>query len=147
MDSGLVASSRGEWTDMLRWNSVIWRMILVCFAVTMFSSPKSLAGEAVSERDELDNGPSYFGEAKEVGSLRAMQNVQVKAEFGAQRISTYTNDEGSFKIPSFGKDTVVDNVAITCAKQGYRTIDISRRRLSSAADAPVMIECLLEPMP
>ena len=76
-----------------------------------------------------------------------MQSVQVSAELGAQRISTYTNDEGSFKIPSFGKDTVVDNVAIACTKQGYRTLDISRRRLSSAADAPVVIECLLERAP
>jgi hypothetical protein len=132
---------------MLRWNSLVSGAILVCFAVAMLSPSKSYAGEAVSERDELDNGPSYFGEAKEVGSLRSMQGVQVKAALGEQQVSTYTNDEGSFKIPSFGKETVVDNVAITCSKEGYRTLDISRRRLSGAADAPVMIECLLEPMP
>jgi hypothetical protein len=134
-------------TNMLRWNPVILRVILVCFAVAMLSPSKSCAGEAVSERDELDNGPSFFGEAKEVGSLRPVQNVQVKAEVGERRISTYTNDEGSFKIPSFGKETAADSVTITCAKQGYRTLDISRRRLSGAADAPVVIECLLEPMP
>jgi hypothetical protein len=132
---------------MLRWNPVILRVILICFAATMYSSSKSLAGEAVSERDELDIGPSFFGEAKEAGSLRPVQSVQVSAELGAQRISTYTNDEGSFKIPSFGKDTVVDNVTIACTKQGYRTLDISRRRLSGAADAPVVIECLLERAP
>jgi hypothetical protein len=131
---------------MLRWNSVIPRVILVCFAVAMLSTSKSGAGEAVSERDELDNGPSFFGEAKEVGSLRSVQGVHVKAQFGEQQTSTYTNDEGSFKIPSFGKETVVDNVIITCARDGFRTLDISRRRLSSAADAPVVIECLLEPM-
>jgi hypothetical protein len=132
---------------MLRWKFVIPGVILICFAVAMLSSSRSCAGEAVSERDELDNGPSYFGEAKEVGNLRSVQGVQVKAEFGEQRVSTFTNDEGAFKIPSFGKETVVDSVTITCSKQGYRTLDISRRRLSSAADAPVVIECLLEPMP
>jgi hypothetical protein len=132
---------------MLQWNPVISRVILVCFAVAMLSSSRSYAGEAVSERDELDNGPSFFGEAKEVGSLRPVQSVQVRAEAGERRISTYTNDEGSFKIPGFGKEVAADSVTITCAKQGYRTLDISRRRLSSAADAPVVIECLLEPMP
>jgi hypothetical protein len=132
---------------MLPRNPIISRVILVCFAVAMLSPSMSCAGEAVSERDELDNGPSFFGEAKEVGSLRSMQNVQVRAAFGEQRMSTYTNDEGSFKIPSFGKETVVDNVTITCSKDGYRTRDISRRRLSSAADAPVVIECLMEPIP
>jgi hypothetical protein len=136
-----------EWTNMLRWNPVISRAILVCFAVAMLSPSISRAGEAVSERDELDNGPSFFGEAKEVGSLRPMQNVQVRAEVGERRISTYTNDEGSFKIPGFGKETATDSVTITCAKEGYRTLDTSRSRLSSAADAPVVIECLLEPMP
>jgi hypothetical protein len=130
---------------MFRWNLIIVRVILVCFAVIMFSSLKSLAGEAVSERDELENGPSFFGEAKEAGSLRAIQKVQVRAEAGERRISTYTNDEGAFKIPGFGKETAVDSVTITCAKEGYRALDVSRRRLSSAADAPVMIECLLEP--
>jgi hypothetical protein len=132
---------------MLRWIPVTPRVVLVCFAITMLPPAKSGAGEAVSERDELDNGPSFFGEAREVGSLRSMQGVKVKAQFGEQQTSTYTNDEGSFKIPSFGKETVVDNVAIACSKEGYRTLDISRRRLSSAADAPVVIECLLEPMP
>jgi hypothetical protein len=132
---------------MLRWNSVVSCVILICFAAAMLSSSKSHAGEAVSERDELDNGPSFFGEAKEVGSLRSLQNVQVRAELGDRWISTYTNDEGSFKIPGFGKETAPDSIAITCSKQGYRTLDISRRRLSSAADAPVVIECLMEPMP
>jgi hypothetical protein len=131
---------------MLRWNFVISRAILVCFAAAMLSPSKSGAGEAVSERDELENGASFFGEAKEVGSLRAVQKVQVRAETGERRVSTYSNDEGSFKIPGFGKDTPVDSVTVTCTKEGYRTLDVSRRRLSGAADAPVMVECLMEPM-
>ena len=131
---------------MVRWKSVIPRAILICFAAIAISSSKSVAGEAVSERDELDIGAAFFGEAKEAGTLRPVQKVQVSAELGERRMSTYTNDEGSFKIPSFGKETVVENVAISCSKEGYRTLDVSRRRLSSAADAPVMIECLLEPL-
>jgi hypothetical protein len=131
---------------MLRWNPAIVCLLLVSFAV-VFVSAKSYGGEAFSERDELDNGPSFFGEAKEVRSLRSIQKVQVKAELGQRRISTYTNAEGHFKIPSFGKETVADNVTITCTKEGYRTLDVSRRRMSAAADSPVEIECLLEPMP
>src|ERR1700722_18259069 len=131
---------------MLRWNPVLSRAILVCFAVAVLSPSITHAGEAVSERDELDNGPSFFGEAKEVGSLRPMQNVQVRAEVGERRVSTYTNDEGAFKIPGFGKETAGDSGQIPRAKDGYPTLDISRSRLSGAADAPVVIECLLEPM-
>jgi hypothetical protein len=132
---------------MLRWKPLIPRAILVCLVVMAIPCSKSLAGDAVSERDELDTGPSFFGEAKETGSLRPVQRAQVSAELGERRMSTYTNDEGSFKIPSFGKDTQPDSVTITCSKEGYRTLDVSRRRLSSAADAPVVIECLLAPIP
>jgi hypothetical protein len=131
---------------MLQWTPVIARALLVCFAIVLLSA-KSYGGEAFSERDELDNGPSFFGEAKEVRSLRSIQKVQVKAELGQRRISTFTNAEGHFKIPSFGKETAADNVTVTCTKEGYRTLDISRRRMSAAADAPVEIECLLEPVP
>ena len=130
---------------MLQSNLPIWRMMLLAFAV-LLSWPNARAGEVASEQDRF-NGPSFFGEAKEVGSLRPIQNVQVKAELGEQRISTYTSDEGSFKIPGFGPDIAVDGVAITCAKAGYRTVDLSRRRLSGAADAPVVIECLMERLP
>ena len=121
-------------------------ILLACFAAALFASSNSRAGEVASEKDEF-NGPSFFGEAKEAGSLRPIQNVQVKAELGEQQVSTYTSDEGSFKIPGFGKDSVADDVKISCAKQGYRALDLSRRRLSSAADAPVVVECLLEKTP
>ena len=133
-------------TNMLRWNPAIARVLLFSFAV-IFAAAKSWGGEALSERDELDNGSSFFGEAKEVRSLHSIQKVQVKAELGQRRISTYTNAEGHFKIPGFGKETVADNVTITCTKEGYRTLDVSRRRMSAAADAPIEIECLLEPVP
>jgi hypothetical protein len=121
-------------------------MMLACFAATLLASSMSRAGEVASEKDEF-NGPSFFGEAKEAGSLRPIQNVQVKAELGEQQVSTYTSDEGSFKIPGFGQDSVADDVKITCAKQGFRTLDISRRRLSGATDAPVVVECLMEKTP
>jgi hypothetical protein len=38
-------------------------------------------------------------------------------------------------------------VTISCAKEGYRTLDITRRRLPGAADAPVVFECLPERLP
>jgi hypothetical protein len=120
-------------------------VVLISFAVIVGSSLKAGAGESLSEHDEFESGPSFFGDAKEVGSLKSLQNVQVKAELGARRMLVNTNAEGRFKFPSFGKDTVADSVTISCAKEGYRTLDVSRRRMSSAADSPIEIECLLEP--
>lgn len=130
---------------MLRWNSAISFVILVAFAAIVVAAGKSRAGEALSERDE-EPGLSFFGEAREVGSLRSIEQVQVKAELGARRIMVQTNIEGRYKLhPNFGKDVLPDSITISCAKEGYQTIDVSRRRMSSAADSPVEVDCLLEP--
>ena len=100
----------------------------------------------MSERDE-EVGLSFFGEAKEPGSLRSIEGVQVNAELGPRRILVRTNAEGRFKLnPNFGTNVLSDSITVTCVKEGYRTVDVSRRRMSSAADAPVEVECLLEPV-
>lgn len=130
---------------MLRWNSAISFVVLVAFAAIVVVAGKSRAGEALSEHDE-EPGLSFFGEAREVGSLRSIEQVQVKAEWGARRIMVQTNIEGRYKLhPNFGKDVLPDSITISCAKEGYQTIDVSRRRMSSAADSPVEVDCLLEP--
>jgi len=130
---------------MLRWNSAVPFVLLAAFAAILLASGKAGAGEALSERDEQP-GLSFFGEVKEVGSLRPLEHVQVRAELGARRIMVQTNIEGGFKLhPNFGKDVLADSITISCAKEGYQTIDVSRRPMSSAADAPVEVDCLLEP--
>ena len=130
---------------MLRSNSAIPLVGLIAFAAVALSSWNCFAGEALSERDE-ETGLSFFGEAKESGSLRSLENVQIKAELGARRIMVQTNVEGRFKLhPNFGKEVLSDSITISCAKDGYSTLDVSRRRMSSAPDAPVEVDCLLEP--
>jgi hypothetical protein len=130
---------------MLRWNPTIPLVVLIAFTAIDLSSGNSYAGEALSERDE-EPGLSFFGEAKEAGSLRSIAGVRAKAELGARRILVNTNAEGQFKLhPNFGHDVSSDSITISCAKEGYQTLDVSRRRMSSAADAPVQVDCLLEP--
>jgi hypothetical protein len=130
---------------MLRWNPTIPLVVLIALTATDLSSGNSYAGEAPSERDE-GPGLSFFGEAKEAGSLRSIAGVRVQAELGARRILVNTNTEGQFKLhPNFGHDVSSDSITISCVKEGYQTLDVSRRRMSSAADAPVQVDCLLEP--
>jgi hypothetical protein len=130
---------------MLRWNSAIPLVVLLSLAVVAGSSLTAQAGESLSEHDEFESGPSFFGTAREAATLKPLQNVQVKAQLGARRMFVNTNSEGRFKLPSFGKDTVADDVTISCAKEGYNSRDVSRRRMSSAADSPIAIDCVLEP--
>ena len=128
---------------MLRWKSAFPLALLMACAVV----GSSYAGEALGERDEADVGPYFFGDAHEVGTYKTMQNVRVTVEYKGRRMLINTNSDGHFKLPSFGADTVADDVTVTCTKTGYRTVDVSRRRMANDGDAPVSVDCLLEPQP
>ena len=131
---------------MLRPNAAIHLVLVIALAGGISSVSVSRAGESASERDEQLPGLPFFGEVKEAGSLKSIEDVQIKAEMGARRITVRTDTEGRFKIrPNFGKDVLSDSITISCAKEGYETLDVSRRRMSSAADAPVEVDCLLSP--
>jgi hypothetical protein len=132
---------------MLQWKSAIPLVVLFACAVTAGSPRGAHAGESLGERDEADVGPYFFGDAHEVGTYKLLQNVRVTVEYKGRRMLINTNSDGHFKLPSFGADTVADDVVVSCTKTGYRTVDISRRRMANDGDAPVSVDCLLEPAP
>jgi hypothetical protein len=105
------------------------------------------SGELEAEVDDHENGAPFFGEAKDVSSQRPLAAVQVKI-LAKDRwpIFINTDDDGRFLLGGLGKSVNPDTVEIACAKQGYRTLDVLRRRMSRAEEAPVEIECLLEPV-
>ena len=121
---------------------------LMVFASIALSCWPSYAGELDSERDE-DVGLAFVGSAREVGTLTPMPGVLIKAELGSRRILVRTNSQGVYKlIPNFGSDVAADSVTISCTKDGYETVDVSRRKLSSnSAHELIVAECLLAPKP
>jgi hypothetical protein len=107
------------------------------------------AGNSESEiMDSHEHGAPFFGEAKDVSSMKPVQGAVIKGKLatgrGAPKLVN-TNSEGRFKMPGFGPGIDPATIEITCAKQGYKTLDVIRRRVGSDADAPVEIECLLDP--
>jgi hypothetical protein len=132
---------------MLRCKFAVSLALLMAFAMTCAVVGSSHAGESLGERDEADVGPYFFGDAHEVGTYKLMQNVRVTVEYKGRRMLINTNSDGHFKLPSFGADTVADDVTVSCTKTGYHTVDISRRRMANDGDAPVSVDCLLEPAP
>jgi hypothetical protein len=120
----------------------------VVFAAVVFSFRPSYSGELDSERDE-DVDLAFVGSARETGTLKPVPGVQIKAEVGGRRILIRTNTEGVYRlIPSFGNDVTADQVNISCSKDGYETVDVSRRRLSDTRVKELIVaECLLAPKP
>jgi hypothetical protein len=117
-------------------------------AATAFSSQPSYSGEVDSERDE-DIDLAFVGSARETGTLKPIPGVQIRAEIGGRRILVRTNTEGVYRlIPNFGSEVTADQVTISCSKDGYETVDVSRRRLSDKKVKELVVaECLLAPKP
>jgi len=118
------------------------------FAAAVFSSQPSYSGQVDSERDE-DYDLAFVGSARETGTLAPIPDVQVRAEMGKWRIMVRTNSEGVYKLyPSFGSDIKADQITISCAKDGYETVDVSRRQLSDKQVKELVVaECLMAPKP
>lgn len=107
----------------------------------------ALAGEPEFEPDDIhEHGVPYFGEAKDLKSLGPLPDVRIKVQVkGTMRFFiVQTDDEGRFRRNGLGLDVDPATVEFTCEKNGYRTVDIMTRRLSSGKLAPMEIECLLE---
>jgi hypothetical protein len=125
--------------------------VTTCFvavAAAMSWCQSSRAGELDSERDE-DVDLAFVGSARETGSLKPIPGVQIRAETGGRRILVRTNSEGVYRlIPNFGDGVTADQVTISCAKDGFESVDVSRRKLSDKKVKELVVaECLLAPKP
>jgi hypothetical protein len=104
------------------------------------------SGQVDSERDE-NYDLVFVGSVRETGTLTPIPDVLVKAEMGKWRILVRTSSEGVYKLyPSFGSDITADQITISCSKDGYETVDGSRRRLSDKKVKELVVaECLMAP--
>ena len=121
---------------------------LAALATVAFWSYPSRSGELDSERDE-DVDLAFVGSARETGTLKPIAGVQVRVEAGGRRILVRTNSEGVYRlIPNFGDGVTASQVTISCAKDGYEPVDVSRRESSDKKVKELVVaECLLAPKP
>ena len=129
-------------------NRVAFRLAALAFALSCpLAVGPARAGDADHEIiDDHEDGPPFFGEAKDVAGLKPLADVRIKTTLaGTMRFLMGSSDQdGRFKIRGLGHDVSPDNVVVTCEKPGYRTIDVMRRRVTKADNAPTEVECLME---
>jgi hypothetical protein len=128
-------------------SSSIQRCFLVAgfSAVLMLAAP-AIAGEADFEPADIhEHGNPYFGEAKDIKGLSPLENVRIKVQVkGTMRFFiVQTDSEGRFRRNGLGLDVDPAKVEFSCEKDGYRTVDVMHRKMSSAKLSPIEIECLL----
>ena len=104
-------------------------------------------GTSLDDRDEMiDSGPSIFGWARTVASLAPLAEARVTAEskLAPTSLVTRTDQDGAFRFSGLGDDFPLDAIEVSCAKDGFRMIDIVVRRLSKDPRIPLEVECVME---
>lgn len=124
---------------------------LCAIAIALVLASSSLAragGTSLDDRDEMiDSGPSIFGWARTVASLAPLAEARVTADskLAPTSLVTRTDQDGAFRFSGLGDDFPLDAVEVSCAKDGFRMIDIVVRRLSRDPRIPLEVECVMEP--
>ena len=124
------------------------RHLVLATAVLVSTAAAALAGgTSLDDRDELqDQGPSIAGWVRNVAGGAVIDNARVEADskVAASSLVTRTDLDGAFRFSGLGEDFPIDAIELTCAKDGFRMVDIITRRLSKDPKVPLEVECVLE---
>lgn len=111
-------------------------------------SLQAIAGGADLEAiaGDTEHGAPFFGEATDVKGMKPIEGVRIRAQLKGKPLPVFadTNEDGRFSLRGFGKGVDPALVDVKCEKDGYKLIDLTRRRVSGAAEAATVIECLFE---
>ncbi|MGE3643908.1 MAG: carboxypeptidase-like regulatory domain-containing protein [Beijerinckiaceae bacterium] len=117
-------------------------------ASAVLAAPAFAGGSDIeaSADDTKEHGAPFFGEALNVKGMKPLEGVRVKAQLKGRPLPVIANTDadGRFSIRGFGRNADPANVTVACEMDGFKLLDLTRRRVSKAADAATVIECLFE---
>jgi len=124
----------------------IFLVAAAAFALACGSATGARAGANMDEHDEdeANAGPSYHGFVKDTRGA-TVADARVAADIkGRGTIVTRSDILGAYRLSSFGKEIKPDDVAITCAKDGYKQLRVVRRQDDADGKTNIEIECTLQ---
>jgi len=124
---------------------LFWRALLVLVVLSAASHIGWAGGMPDEENDQQMPSKAIVGFVKDTdGNSVADARVVVTFTAGNTDLITRSDATGHYRIPGFSKDTSVDNVNISCSKDGYRQAESRKRRADAAnANAPIEVDCVL----
>jgi hypothetical protein len=122
----------------------------VPFAIAMLAGlTAARAGGQMTFGDDTNtsanDGPPFFGFVRDAdGAAVGDARVTATVKSGGAVVTT-SNGIGVYKVAGFAKSINPDDIAISCAKDGYKQANVLRRP-NAAGDVkdPIEVDCVLQ---
>jgi hypothetical protein len=124
----------------------LWRLVLLGVAV-LGSVTAARAGGQMTFGDNTNtsanDGPPFFGFVRDTdGAAVGDARVTATVKSGGAVVTTSI---GVYKVAGFAKSINPDDIAISCAKDGYKQANVVRRPNGSGdLKDPIEVDCVLQ---
>ena len=121
-------------------------LLLACLAL-LAAAPAARAGSDSDAHDDNnpDEGPPFWGFVKDEKGV-PVRDAKVSASYKSSlTLVTRTSATGQYRVRGFKKDININDIVITCAKEGYKQVRIYRHPLPKGKPVKsVQTECRLQ---
>ncbi|WP_068018799.1 hypothetical protein [Rhodoplanes sp. Z2-YC6860] len=124
--------------------TVLMRMMaLVAAGVLALGAPAFAGGDDYDAANDTEGaGPAYFGFVRDQRGAPVSDAQVFLTPKSGQQVALKTNVLGLYR-SHVNKDTLPDDVAISCEKDGYRQDKVFRRTPPGAKDMFIETDCTL----
>jgi hypothetical protein len=99
-------------------------LLLACLATGAWAGSDAVGGPDDHNPDEA---PPFWGFVRDEGG-RPVRDAKVSASYkNSLTLVTRTNATGTYKLRGFRKDVNVNDIVISCSKDGYKQVRTFRR--------------------
>jgi hypothetical protein len=125
--------------------SPVLTVVLSATLLLGFVSHGQAGGMPDEEADQQLPSRAIVGFVKDAdGNTLPEAKVVVSFKAGNTDLITRSDATGHFRIPGFSKDASIDNVELSCSKDGYRqTGSLKRPRIAGSDNAPIEVDCVM----
>jgi len=126
-----------------------WAAAALLLALTLAGLTAARAGGQMTFGDDTNtsanDGPPFFGFIRDAdGAAVGDARVTATVKTGGALVTT-SNSIGVYKIAGFAKSISPDDIAISCAKDGYKQANVVRRpNAPGDVKDPIEVDCVLQ---
>ena len=123
---------------------VAMRRVLIGLASVLAASAALAGGDEYDAAKDVENlGPAYFGFVRD-GRGQPVSDAEVVLQpKSGKPVAIKTNVLGLYR-SHITKDTVPDEVSVSCSKTGYKQANVYRRTPPGSKDMFIETECTLQ---